>query len=81
MYSLDKFTRILVSGYLVVLVLFNFFKAVDLKSNSNIVPSNSGNIDICKMCCSEKSKRMHHCTVCNKCIRKMDHHCPWIDNW
>ncbi len=24
--------------------------------------------------------RAHHCRICQRCIRKMDHHCPWINN-
>jgi hypothetical protein len=24
--------------------------------------------------------RTHHCRICKQCIRKMDHHCPWINN-
>ena len=24
--------------------------------------------------------RAHHCRQCGKCVRKMDHHCPWINN-
>lgn len=27
-----------------------------------------------------KPMRAHHCSECNKCIFKMDHHCPWINN-
>ncbi|KAI8430960.1 hypothetical protein MSG28_001064 [Choristoneura fumiferana] len=32
----------------------------------------------CTKCCSIKPERAHHCSVCQRCIRKMDHHCPWM---
>lgn len=31
----------------------------------------------CPRCLSIKPLRAHHCSVCKRCIRKMDHHCPW----
>ncbi|XP_064640191.1 palmitoyltransferase ZDHHC3-like [Lineus longissimus] len=34
----------------------------------------------CPKCCSIKPARAHHCSVCRRCIRKMDHHCPWVNN-
>uniref|UniRef100_A0A3P9J482 Palmitoyltransferase n=1 Tax=Oryzias latipes TaxID=8090 RepID=A0A3P9J482_ORYLA len=34
----------------------------------------------CPKCCSIKPDRAHHCSVCRRCIRKMDHHCPWVNN-
>ncbi|KAM3609966.1 uncharacterized protein V6R79_023204 [Siganus canaliculatus] len=34
----------------------------------------------CPKCCSIKPERAHHCSVCKRCIRKMDHHCPWVNN-
>ncbi|XP_030422487.1 palmitoyltransferase ZDHHC21 isoform X4 [Gopherus evgoodei] len=27
-----------------------------------------------------RPKRSHHCRRCGHCVRRMDHHCPWINN-
>lgn len=35
---------------------------------------------MCKKCIGPKPARTHHCSVCRKCVLKMDHHCPWFDN-
>ena len=32
----------------------------------------------CQICKNHKPPRAHHCSACDKCICKMDHHCPWI---
>ncbi|CAH8615774.1 unnamed protein product [Heterobilharzia americana] len=34
----------------------------------------------CTKCLSIKPMRAHHCRICQRCIRKMDHHCPWVNN-
>lgn len=34
---------------------------------------------ICKKCIHPKPPRTHHCSVCDQCVLKMDHHCPWIN--
>ncbi|KAK3086406.1 hypothetical protein FSP39_017993 [Pinctada imbricata] len=34
----------------------------------------------CPKCSSIKPDRAHHCSVCQRCVRKMDHHCPWVNN-
>jgi hypothetical protein len=40
----------------------------------------SGERRHCKWCGKYKPDRCHHCRVCQTCILKMDHHCPWIYN-
>uniref|UniRef100_A0A146M895 Palmitoyltransferase n=2 Tax=Lygus hesperus TaxID=30085 RepID=A0A146M895_LYGHE len=37
-------------------------------------------VSICRKCIAPKPPRTHHCSVCNRCILKMDHHCPWLNN-
>ena len=34
----------------------------------------------CKKCNIVKPPRAHHCSVCKRCVVKMDHHCPWLNN-
>ncbi|VDD77495.1 unnamed protein product [Mesocestoides corti] len=39
-----------------------------------------GMIRVCPTCSIIKPDRCHHCSTCECCLLKMDHHCPWIDN-
>lgn len=34
----------------------------------------------CRKCSAWKPDRTHHCSVCGRCILKMDHHCVWVAN-
>ncbi|KAI9335838.1 DHHC palmitoyltransferase-domain-containing protein [Zopfochytrium polystomum] len=34
----------------------------------------------CPKCKVYKPPRSHHCSVCRRCVLKMDHHCPWLNN-
>uniref|UniRef100_A0A0D6QYC6 S-acyltransferase n=1 Tax=Araucaria cunninghamii TaxID=56994 RepID=A0A0D6QYC6_ARACU len=37
-------------------------------------------VRFCKKCNDWKPPRCHHCSVCGRCILKMDHHCVWVVN-
>jgi len=34
----------------------------------------------CRTCNIVKPMRAHHCSICKRCVLKMDHHCPWVNN-
>ncbi|KAJ1865834.1 Palmitoyltransferase [Coemansia sp. RSA 989] len=34
----------------------------------------------CRLCKGFKPPRTHHCADCDRCVLKMDHHCPWTNN-
>jgi hypothetical protein len=39
-----------------------------------------GSYRACARCVKLKPDRSHHCRLCDVCVLKMDHHCPWIAN-
>ncbi|KAK4125111.1 zf-DHHC-domain-containing protein [Parathielavia appendiculata] len=32
----------------------------------------------CSTCCNWKLDRAHHCSELERCVKKMDHYCPWV---
>jgi len=47
----------------------------------NLLKSNKEfNLRVCKKCKAYRPPKSYHCRICQKCIYKMHHHCPWINN-
>lgn len=34
----------------------------------------------CEKCNVPKPPRAHHCSICERCVLRYDHHCPWVNN-
>lgn len=75
------FLLLIVGNWLLINVVFHYYMAFitlpGFPPEGALVPEA---VSICKRCISPKPPRTHHCSVCNRCILKMDHHCPWLNN-
>lgn len=50
----------------------------ELLSRRSITIKRDGRFRVCRTCHVWKPDRCHHCSRCDKCVLKMDHHCPWF---
>ncbi|XP_072931082.1 palmitoyltransferase ZDHHC16 [Epargyreus clarus] len=68
-------------NWLLLNILFHYYKGVvtppGYPPHGTMIAEAAS---ICKKCISPKPPRTHHCSVCDRCILAMDHHCPWLNN-
>jgi len=83
------------AGYHIVLLLFLISYLVCIFTDPGSIPvwytyqageetmerkGKNGGRRYCAKCQKPKPDRCHHCRICERCILKMDHHCPWVNN-
>uniref|UniRef100_A0A8D0L876 Palmitoyltransferase n=1 Tax=Sphenodon punctatus TaxID=8508 RepID=A0A8D0L876_SPHPU len=65
-----------------LMIVFHYYKAITTppgyppQQAKSDVPA----VSICRKCIIPKPARTHHCSICNRCVLRMDHHCPWLNN-
>ncbi|KAI2556838.1 palmitoyltransferase ZDHHC16 isoform X8 [Gorilla gorilla gorilla] len=64
------------SHWNLILIVFHYYQAITTPPGYPPQGRNDiATVSICKKCIYPKPARTHHCSICNRCVLKMDHHC------
>ncbi|XP_033005763.1 palmitoyltransferase ZDHHC16 isoform X1 [Lacerta agilis] len=68
-----------------VMIVFHYYMAITTQPGfppQQQLKSDVAAVSICRKCIAPKPARTHHCSICNRCVLKMDHHCrtAWLNN-
>ncbi|NWV12192.1 ZDH16 Palmitoyltransferase, partial [Ptilonorhynchus violaceus] len=64
-----------------IMIVFHYYMAITTSPGHPPQAKNDlTGVSICRKCIAPKPARTHHCSICNRCVLKMDHHCPWLNN-
>ncbi|KAM9701980.1 palmitoyltransferase ZDHHC16 isoform 4-T4 [Dama dama] len=64
------------SHWNLILIVFHYYQAITTPPGYPPQGRNdTTTVSICKKCINPKPARTHHCSICNRCVLKMDHHC------
>nr|XP_002126411.1 palmitoyltransferase ZDHHC3 isoform X1 [Ciona intestinalis] len=56
------------------------FSDLHVQGKGHMDQSNGEDWTVCQRCETYRPPRAHHCKICRRCVRRMDHHCPWVNN-
>ncbi|XP_074964392.1 palmitoyltransferase ZDHHC16 isoform X2 [Phalacrocorax aristotelis] len=64
-----------------IMIVFHYYMAITTSpGHPPQAKEDLTGVSICRKCIAPKPARTHHCSICNRCVLKMDHHCPWLNN-
>ncbi|MEE6486168.1 hypothetical protein FKM82_014532 [Ascaphus truei] len=64
-----------------LMIVFHYYKAITTPPGyPPQAQTDTPSVSICRKCIAPKPARTHHCSICSRCVLKMDHHCPWLNN-
>uniref|UniRef100_A0A8D0EG85 Palmitoyltransferase n=1 Tax=Strix occidentalis caurina TaxID=311401 RepID=A0A8D0EG85_STROC len=59
-----------------IMIVFHYYMAITTSpGHPPQTKDDLTGVSVCRKCIAPKPARTHHCSICNRCVLKMDHHC------